>query len=144
MTDPATVSVATTAGTGTALLAGFTAFHFGGVDGYHFLLGAVCYFVGSMGRYGVRIGAALEAGQVGMAAYIGRCLAALSITPFVGAFASMLVYLGANKIGYEGDAAIGMGLAIMAFRGTEGILWLVGALTKFLPKGAGDGQGPKP
>ncbi len=147
MADPTTGTAAATAlkaGNGAILLAGITAFSFGGVDGYHFILGAVCYVVGSMGRYGVKIGAALEAGQPGMWQYVGRCVAAFAITPFLAAFVSLLVYLGANKIGYEGDAAIGIVIAVTAFRGTEGILWLVRALSKFAPKGTEAEQEPKP
>ena len=131
-------------GSGAVVMAAVTAFSFGGVDGYHFTLGAVCYVVGSMGRYGVKIGAALEAGQPGMWQYVGRCIAAFAISPFLAAFVSMLVYLGANKIGYEGDAAIGIAIAVTGFRGTEGILWLVAALSKFFPKLAGAEQGQKP
>jgi hypothetical protein len=135
MSDPATVSVAAKAATAAGLMATVTAFSFGGVDGYHFLLGAGCYVVGSAGRYSVKIGAALEAGQPGMWQYVGRCVAAFSSSLFIGPFASLLVYLGANKLGYEGDAAIGIGLAVAAFRGTEAILSLVNALTRFLPQG---------
>lgn len=123
MTTPA--DAALVAGTGAFLAASF-----GGVTTEHFLLGTVCYMVGASGRCALKISIAAEGTQE-----IGwrRPLAALAVSPFLGAFASMVTYLGASIGHFEGDAAIGILLALAALRGSEGIQYIVSLVSRFMP-----------
>lgn len=123
----------TDTGTG-ALTAATVVATFGGVDMEHFAIGAVCYMVGSFCRFGMKIGKDFEADKTPKwGSYIG----ALSIAPFLAAFASMVVFFGANIIGFEGDAAIGTLLALAGFRGVEGIEWIVSTVRRFIPERLG-------
>lgn len=118
------------AGTGAATAAAIMAFTYGGVTTEHFLLGAGCYVVGAAARACLKISVAIEAGQP---AQFGRALASFSTSPFLGAFASLLTYWAAFIAGFEGDAAIGIVLAITAWKGPEGIQSLSRFVTKMLP-----------
>lgn len=117
-------------GTNALLGAAFLAFSFGGVTMEHLLLGAGCYMVGAACRFSLKVATALETNQP---PNVGRALAALSVSPFLASFASMALYFGAHIIGFEGDAAIGLLLALAGFRGSEGIQKLVALVSKWLP-----------
>lgn len=130
---------ATDVGTGAITAATMMAFSFGGVSIEHVTLGSACYVVGSACRFGLRVSSALENGTSPKWA---ASVATLSISPFLAAFASMAVFFGAHIIGFEGDAAIGLLLALAGFRGSEGIQWLVSIVTKFLPEKLGGGAAP--
>lgn len=133
------MSSPTDAGTGALTVATVMAFAYGGVSMEHFLLGAACYVVGAGCRTGLKVGAAVEAGQPPR---FGSALIMMSLAPFLGAFASLAVYMGAKVVGYEGDAAIALLLVIAGFRGAEGIQWLVSTFSKLLPTRLG-GEGQK-
>lgn len=120
------------------------AFSFAGVSLEHFLLGCACYMVGAGGRFGLKVSKALESGQDPR---LSAAIAALSVAPFLAAFASMSLNFGAHILGFEGDAAIAIILAIGAFRGPEGIEYIVSLVSKAVPTklgGAPDDQGAKP
>lgn len=117
-------------GTGAATGAAIMAFSFGGVTTEHFLLGAGCYVVGAAARACLKLSIAIEAGHP---IQMGRALASFSTSPFLGAFASLLTYWAAFIVGFEGDAAIGIVLAITAWKGPEGIQSLSRFVTKLLP-----------
>lgn len=126
-------------GTGAATGAAIMAFTYGGITVEHFLLGMGCYVVGSACRFGTKVGTAMEGNQP---ISIGRALVAFSVSPLLGAFASMVMFLGSHILGFEGEAGIGIILLIAGWKGPEGIQWLVGIVTKAMPeKFGGD---PKP
>lgn len=129
-------------GTGALAAATVMALSFGGVDLWHLGMGTACYVVGATCRAGLKIGAATEAGQKGI---IGRSVIVLSISPMLGAFASLVTFLGAHVVGFEGDAAIALALALGGFRGAEGIQAIVVAFSKLVPaKLGGPSEEPKP
>lgn len=132
----------TDVGTGVLVAGTAVAFSFGGVDMFHLGMGGACFFVGAACRSGLRLGAAIEAGQRGI---VGKTIIVFSMSPILGAFASLVMFLGAHIIGFEGDAAIGLALALAGFRGPEGIQGIVAALSKVIPtKLGGVGEEPKP
>ena len=120
----------TDAGTGAIVAATAVALSFGGVDVWHLSMGACCYVVGAACRAGLKIGAALEAKPHEP---IGAIVAVLAISPMLGAFASLVMWLAAHVIGFEGDAAIALILALGGFRGAEGIQWVVSLVSKAVP-----------
>lgn len=103
------------------VLAAAMAFSYGGVTVEHFLLGVGSYVIGAVARSVIRIGLAVEAG---VSAKIGAQLIVIGGSPFLGAFASLVVYMGASLANYRGDAFIAALLALTALRGPEGIQWL--------------------
>lgn len=132
------------AGTGAGVAALIMAFSFGGVDMEHFLLGAGCYVMGSACRFGLKVSSAYEKNEPPR---WGACLASLSLSPMLAAFASIALFFAAHIIGFEGDAAIGLLLALTGFRGAEGIQGLVNLVSKAIPEKLGGGtkpQEPKP
>lgn len=131
----------TDAGTG-ALAAGATvALTFGGVDMWHLSMGAACYFLGASCRAGLKIGAAMEANPPQR---FGAHVAVLAVSPMLGGFSSLIIWLGAHVIGFEGDAAIALILALGGFRGPEGIQWLVSLVSKVNPEKMFGKQEEKP
>lgn len=130
-------------GTGAISAAAILAFSFGGVTTASFMLGTGCFVVGSISRCGLKIASAVERGEPPK---VGAALAALSVAPMLAAFASMSTFFAAHIIGFEGDAAIGLLLALTGFRGAEGIQGLVLLVSKAIPEklGGGKAQEPKP
>jgi hypothetical protein len=112
---------------------------FGGVDMTHFAIGAGCYMVGAVCRFGMKIGKDFESN---LRPKWGSCIGALSVAPLLAAFASMVTFFGAKIVGFEGDAAIGTLLALAGFRGVEGIQWIVSTVSRFIPEKLGGD--PKP
>lgn len=134
----------TDAGTGALIAAATVAFSFGGVDMFHLAMGAACYVVGAACRAGLKIGAALESTPPQR---IGAQIAVLLVSPMLGGFASLVMFLGAHVIGFEGDAAIALVLALGGFRGNEGIQAIVSLVSKSVPEklgGAPNNQETKP
>ncbi len=133
----------TNTGTGAAVAATAIAFSFGGVDMWHLGMGAGCYVVGAACRAGLKIGAALEATPP---TRFGSHIAVFSVSPFLGGFASLVLWLFAHMVGFEGDAAIGLVLSLGGFRGAEGIQSLSLLVSQGLPKifGGSSGQESKP
>lgn len=120
----------TDVGTGAITAAAVLAFSYGGVTMEHLLLGTGCFMVGSACRFGVRVGTALESGAPPQ---IGRALAAFSVSPMLAAFSSMVMFFASHIVGFEGDAAMGILLALAGFRGSEGIQWVVSIVSNMLP-----------
>lgn len=110
---------------------------FGGVTLGHFLIGSGCYFVGAACRFAIKISTAAEANQP--VKFAGPMIA-LSMAPFLGAFASMVMFMAAGILKFEGDAGIGILLALAALKGPEGIQWLVSIVTKAIPQRLGGAQ----
>lgn len=133
MTTPADAAVVAGAGA-------FLAASFGGVTTEHFILGTVCYMVGSAGRCALKISVAAEGTQD---ISWRRPFAAFAVSPFLGAFASMVIYLAASICHFEGDAAIGILLALSALRGSEGIQYIVSLVSKFAPSKLGGAPTPE-
>lgn len=133
----------TDTGTGALVAATTLAFSFGGVDAFHLMMGAACYVVGALGRTGLKIGAALEAEPPDK---IGGLIASASVAPFLGAMSSLMMFLAAHMVGFEGDGAIALILALAGFRGPEGIQYIVSLVSSAAPKtlGAVAKQEPKP
>lgn len=133
----------TNTATGAAIGATAVAFSFGGVDMWHLSMGAGCYVIGAACRAGLKIGAALEANPP---TRFGSHIAVFSVSPFLGGFASLVMWLFAHMVGFEGDAAIGLVLSLGGFRGGEGIQWLTSLVSQGLPKilGGSSGQESKP
>jgi hypothetical protein len=133
----------TNTGTGAAVITTVLAFSFGGVDMLHLGMGAGCYVIGAGCRAGLKIGAALEANPP---TPFGRHIAVFSVSPFLGGFASLVMWLFARMVGFEGDAAIGLVLSLGGFRGGEGIQWMTSLVSQGLPKifGGSTGQETKP
>lgn len=115
---------------GVSYAAAAMAFSFGGVTTEHFMMGCICYMVGAGGRFGLKMSSAFEAER---SPKWGALVGALSIAPFLAAFASMATYLAAHIAGFEGDAGIGIFLAIVAFKGSEGINYVVSLASKAIP-----------
>lgn len=126
----------TDAGTGALAAAATVAMTFGGVDMFHLSMGAACYVLGASCRAGLKIGAALEANPPQR---IGSHVAVLAVSPMLGGFSSLIVWLAAHVIGFEGDAAIALILALGGFRGAEGIDWLTSIVSKVIPGKLGGG-----
>lgn len=107
---------------------------FGGVDIPHLMIGAGCYMVGAVCRFGMKVGRDFEADRTPKwGGYIG----ALSVAPLLAAFASMVTFFMAKIAGFEGDAAIGMLLALAGFRGVEALQALVDLAARFVPSKLG-------
>lgn len=124
----------TDAGTGALAAASTVALAFGGVDMFHLSMGAACYVLGASCRAGLKIGAALEATP---SQKFGAHVAVLAVSPMLGGFASLITWLAAHVIGFEGDAAIALILALGGFRGAEGIQGLVSLVSKAIPEKLG-------
>lgn len=124
----------TDAGTGAIVAATAVALSFGGVDMWHLGMGALCYVVGASCRAGLKIGTALEAIPPQK---IGAMVAVLSVSPMLGGFASLVTFLAAHVIGFEGDAAIALILSLAGFRGPEGIQWVVSFVSRAIPEKLG-------
>lgn len=121
-------------------LAAIMAFSYGGVTVEHFLLGAGSYVIGAIARSVIRIGLAVEAGA---GAKIGAQLIVIGGSPFLGAFASLVVYMGASLAHYQGDAFIAALLALTALRGPEGIQWLSATFSRLINARMGNVTGPQ-
>lgn len=127
-------------GTGAISAAAILAFSFGGVTTASFVLGAACFVVGSISRCGLKIASAIEKNEP---PHVGSCISALSVSPMLAAFASMATFFAAHIVGFEGDAAIGLLLALAGFRGPEGIQSLADFVSKIIPEKLGGPAKPK-
>lgn len=114
---------------------------FGGVTLGHFLLGTGCYCVGAACRFAIKISTAAEQNQP--IKFAGPMIA-LSVAPFLAMFASMVAFFAAGIMHFEGDAGIGIFLAIAALKGPEGIQWIVSIVSKALPQRLGGAQQETP
>lgn len=136
----ATVDVST----GATVAAAALAFSFGGVTLEHFALGCGCYMVGASGRFGLKISKSFEKQE---RPNWGSAIGALSISPFLAAFASMSLFFAAHLAGFEGDAAIGLILVLTALKGPDGIDYLQSLVSRAVPQKLGNlptNQEPKP
>lgn len=118
-------------GTGALVAATAAAFSFGGVDSFHLLMGASCYVVGNWGRAGLKIAAALEAEPPQK---YGAYIASACVAPLLGSMCSLMMFLAAHVVGFEGDAPIALVLALSGFRGQEGLQALVSMVSGVVPK----------
>ncbi len=118
------------------IAASFVALSFGGVDGFHLMMGSASYVVGSWGRSAGKVAAALEAEPPQK---YGRYIASASAAPFLGAMCSLMLFLAAHMAKFEGDAAIALILAVGGYRGPEGIQMVVSLVSGLIPKSLGGG-----
>lgn len=117
------------------------ALSYGGVSAGHFLIGSGCYMVGACCRFAIKISKAAEANEP--VKFAGPMIV-LCMAPFLAMFSSMVVFMAAGVLHFEGDAGIGLFLAVSATYGWEGIQWIVSIVSKALPQRLGGAEQETP